>query len=173
MNILTRFAKESGSGGQKFVMVNAGGDAAGAVALVDADDIRKAADAHFAGESDLLRESEDNFDGAALFGRRVHDEINAAKADVAGVRGGFFHAAVAFEADEQRKREIEAASVAKVCRIRDDKGLQGDAEAAPKVGLQRAGWQSFSAREEGVSLNFGGFLTSKQNELVASCLINC
>src|SRR5574340_1055687 len=86
-------------------------------------------------------------DGTALLGRRVHHEVNSAKADVARVGNFFFHAAVVAEANEQRESEIEAACVATVRGLRVHKGLQVAAESALKLAPQRARWQSFSRRD--------------------------
>src|SRR5271165_1990992 len=62
-----RGESESSRSGKEFVAFDAGRHAAAAVVRLDAEHARVAADIYVAGECNLLREGEDEFDGAAGF----------------------------------------------------------------------------------------------------------
>src|SRR6202034_2496913 len=89
----------SGRGGKKFVTLDAGGDSGGAFILVHAQDAGVAANMNVTCKSDLLRQGEDEFDGTAGLDNRFHDEVEAAKANVARFSFFFKDAAVRREAN--------------------------------------------------------------------------
>jgi hypothetical protein len=93
--------------GEKFVTVDARGDAVAAVVWFYAENATVATDVDVSCKRDLLRQSEHEFDGAAGIGRGFGEEIKAAITDVARV-AFFFGRGLAFgiaHADGERHRK--------------------------------------------------------------------
>src|ERR1700721_3246589 len=97
-NEMRRTRKTSGRGGKEFVTLDAGGNSGGSFALIHAQDAGVAADVNVAGKGDLLRQGENEFDGAARFNNRFHNEIQSAETYVARFSLFFEDAAVCREA---------------------------------------------------------------------------
>jgi hypothetical protein len=74
--------RKSGGCGQKFVAVDACGNAAPAVVGFDADDFRKASNVHVAGHGDFTGQGKNEFDGRSRSEIRFNQKIEAAEADV-------------------------------------------------------------------------------------------
>src|SRR5277367_270252 len=77
------FRESSGRGGKKLVALNAGGDAAAPLLIVDAQDSRVATNMNIACKRDLLRQGQDKLDCAAGLHNRFHHEIKTAEAYIA------------------------------------------------------------------------------------------
>jgi hypothetical protein len=78
-----RFVTRLKRGREKFVALDASGDATAAVVGLNAKDVAVTSDVDVAGKSDLLRKRENEFDGAARRGLGVGEEKQATVADVA------------------------------------------------------------------------------------------
>jgi len=73
---------KSSSRGQKFVTVDAGGNASPAVVGFDAHNFRKASNVDIAGHSDFTGQGENEFDGRTRREVRFNQKIEAAETDV-------------------------------------------------------------------------------------------
>lgn len=70
---------------QEFVPVDSGGNAAVAVARLDADNFSEASDVHIAGHSDFARKGKNEFDRCSGGKVTLDREIQAAKTNVSGL----------------------------------------------------------------------------------------
>lgn len=108
----------SGCGGKKLVPVDPGGDSLAIVMLLDPQDVGEASDVHITCQGNLLRQGEQDFNGAARLKMRIRQEVNPAETYVTRLRWFFRGHAVIRIPHLRGKGQVEAAGgTALVCDV--------------------------------------------------------
>src|SRR5271154_4724379 len=113
---------------------------------INAKDAGIATNVHVAGEGDLLRKRENEFDGAAGFQICFDQEVKAAKTDVAGLTRFLRDSIACRESDSQGKHHRKAPGGATLHTVLHEPSVPRDSANLPSLPAARNGFSGTARR---------------------------